>query len=104
VVKKDMAEPSLKILSPEVKPDYECLVENDLPFAEDVRSYRFPPLDKIVTVSGKVVTQHRNLPSDDLQRAMSEFVDKMDLSAFGTDENGGVHAYGRDIFTAIPPN
>lgn len=88
VVKKDMAEPSLKILSPEVKPDYECLIENDLPFAEDVRSYRFPPLDKIVTVSGKIVTQHRNLPSDDLQSAMSEFVDKMDLSTFGTDENG----------------
>jgi ATP-dependent DNA helicase 2 subunit 2 len=88
VVKKDMAEPSLKILSPEVKPDYECLIENDLPFAEDVRSYRFPPLDKIVTVSGKVVTQHRNLPSDDLQSAMNEFVDKMDLSTLGTDEDG----------------
>ena len=55
VVKKDMAEPLLKILSPEIKPDYECLIENELPFAEDVRSYRFPPLDKIVTVSGKAV-------------------------------------------------
>jgi ATP-dependent DNA helicase 2 subunit 2 len=88
VVKKDMAEPLLKILSPEVKPDYECLIENELPFAEDVRSYRFPPLDKIVTVSGNVLTQHRNLPSNNLQSAMSTFVDKMDLSTLGTDENG----------------
>ena len=83
-----MAEPLLKILSPEVKPDYECLIENELPFAEDVRPYRFPPLDKIVTVSGKVLTQHRNLPSGDLQSAMSAFVDKMDLSTFGTGEDG----------------
>lgn len=87
VVKKDMAEPLLKILSPEIKPDYECLVENELPFAEDVRSYRFPPLDKIVTVSGKVLTQHRNLPGEDLQSAMSAFVDEMDLSTFGANEN-----------------
>jgi ATP-dependent DNA helicase 2 subunit 2 len=83
-----MAEPLLKILSPEVKPDYECLIENELPFAEDVRPYRFPPLHKIVTVSGKVLTKHRNLPSHDLQNAMNAFVDKMDLSTFGTDENG----------------
>jgi ATP-dependent DNA helicase 2 subunit 2 len=83
-----MAEPLLKILSPEVKPDYECLIENELPFAEDVRSYRFPSLDKIVTISGKILTQHRNLPSNELQRAMNTFVDKMDLSTFGADENG----------------
>ena len=82
-----MAEPVLKILSAEVKPDYECLIENELPFAEDVRQYRFPPLDKIVTVSGKTLTQHRNLPSDDLQSAMDAFVDKMDLSTLETDEN-----------------
>jgi len=83
-----MAEPLLKILSPEVKPDYECLIENELPFAEDVRQYLFPPIDKIVTVSGQVLAHHRNLPSKDLQSAMDAFVDKMDLSAFGTDESG----------------
>lgn len=83
-----MSEPLLKILSPEVRPDYECLIENELPFAEDVRGYRFPPLDKIVTVSGKILTQHRNLPSDDLVKAMSDFVDHMDLSTLDQDEDG----------------
>ncbi len=88
-----MSEPLLKILSPEVRADYECLIENDLPFAEDVRPYRFPPLDKIVTVSGKILKQHRNLPSDDLMDAMGSFVDSMDLSTFNRDDNGHPSEY-----------
>ena len=69
----------LVLLAPSVEADYECLIEVQLPFAEDVRSYRFPPLDKIITVSGKVVTEHRNLPSTALKNAMSDYVDSMDF-------------------------
>ena len=79
-VKKDMSEPQLTMLSPHITEDIECLIENDLPFAEDLRTYRFPPLDKIVTVSGKTLTSHRNLPSDDLLSAMSDYVDNMSLT------------------------
>ncbi|KAK5047638.1 hypothetical protein LTR84_006303 [Exophiala bonariae] len=79
LVKKDGAEPILTILSPLANQEIECLVENVLPFAEDIRSYRFPPLDKIVTISGKELTEHRNLPSDDLLNSMSDFVDSMSL-------------------------
>ncbi|KAJ5888427.1 hypothetical protein N7495_008468 [Penicillium taxi] len=59
--------------------NYECLIEVQVPFSEDVRSYRFPPLDKVITVSGKIVTEHRNLPTDSLQEAMSNYVDSMEL-------------------------
>lgn len=79
LVKKDMSEPILTILSPLIEEDTECLIENILPFAEDVRFYRFPPLDKVLTVSGKELTQHRNLPSDKLLQSMSDFVDGMSL-------------------------
>ncbi|KIV88422.1 hypothetical protein PV10_08108 [Exophiala mesophila] len=79
LVKKDMNEPILTILSPLATQEIECLVENVLPFAEDVRTYRFPPLDKVLTVSGKALTEHRNLPNDDLLNSMSEFVDSMNL-------------------------
>ncbi|EXJ82161.1 hypothetical protein A1O1_08230 [Capronia coronata CBS 617.96] len=79
LVKKDMAEPIITLLSPLVAKDVECLIENILPFAEDVRSYRFPALDKVLTVSGKEITQHRNLPSEDLLQSMSDFVDSMSL-------------------------
>jgi len=78
-VKKDMAEPVVTLLSPLVETDIECLIENVLPFAEDIRSYRFPPLDKVLTVSGKSLTQHRNLPGDELLHAMDDYVDRMSL-------------------------
>jgi ATP-dependent DNA helicase 2 subunit 2 len=93
VVKKDNAEPLLTLLSPSVEKDYECLIENQLPFREDIRSYRFPPIDKIVTVSGKVLTQHRNLPSKDLSMAMSDFVEQMDISHFDRNDEGEAAEY-----------
>ncbi|PGH15087.1 ATP-dependent DNA helicase II subunit 2 [Helicocarpus griseus UAMH5409] len=78
--------PLVVLLAPSIEPDYECLLEVQLPFAEDVRSYRFPPLDKVVTVSGKTVTEHRNLPNDNLLSHMADFVDSMDLTK--KDEEG----------------
>ncbi|KAJ5212171.1 uncharacterized protein N7498_003817 [Penicillium cinerascens] len=79
LVTKEAKPPMIVLLAPSIEPDYECLIELQLPFAEDVRSYRFPPLDKVVTVSGKIVTEHRNLPNDDLKDAMSQYVDSMEL-------------------------
>ncbi|KAL1296994.1 hypothetical protein AAFC00_004590 [Neodothiora populina] len=80
VTKIDKA-PLIVLLAPSIELDHECLYEVELPFAEDVRSYRFPSLDKVVTVSGKQLKQHRNLPNDDLMNAMSDYVDAMDLTS-----------------------
>ncbi|KAL4881131.1 ATP-dependent DNA helicase II subunit 2 [Aspergillus karnatakaensis] len=88
LVAKENKAPILVLLAPSIEPEYECLLEVQLPFAEDVRTYRFPPLDKVITVSGKVVTQHRNLPDDDLMDAMEKYVDSMEL--LDTDEDGDV--------------
>lgn len=88
LVAKENKEPRILLLAPNIEPDFECLYDVELPFAEDVRSYRFPPLDRVVTVSGKVLKMHRNLPSDPLIDAMSDYVDSMDLSAFGKDDDG----------------
>ncbi|RAL06125.1 ATP-dependent DNA helicase 2 subunit KU80 [Aspergillus ibericus CBS 121593] len=86
MVLKENKAPVIVLLAPSIEPDYECLLEAQLPFAEDVRTYRFPPLDRVITVSGKVVTQHRNLPNDDLLDAMDKYVQSMELA--DTDENG----------------
>ncbi|KAK2802621.1 ATP-dependent DNA helicase II subunit 2 [Onygenales sp. PD_10] len=88
LVPKDGRSPLIVLLAPSIEPDYECLLEVQIPFAEDVRSYRFPPLDKVVTVSGKTVTEHRNLPSDELLANMVKYVDSMDLTE--VDENGEI--------------
>ena len=89
-VAKDEKPPQLLLLipNPKLEGDFECLYDVPLPFAEDVRNYRFPPLDKILTVSGGVLTKHRLLPDGDLNNAMSDYVDAMDISEFGVDDDG----------------
>ena len=88
LVAKTDKNPVLILLAPSIESDYECLLDVQLPFAEDLRSYKFPPLDRVVTVSGKVITEHRNIPSEALNSAMSDYVDRMDLSTFGKDDEG----------------
>ncbi|TKA24415.1 hypothetical protein B0A50_06735 [Salinomyces thailandicus] len=92
-VAKENREPRVLLLAPNIEPDLECLYDIELPFAEDVRSYKFPPLDRVVTVSGKKLTVHRNLPSDELIEAMDSYVDSMDLSTFGVDDEGQAAEY-----------
>lgn len=89
-VAKDDKDPYVHLLIPSPRLDNEtdCLYDVPLPFAEDVRPYQFPPLDKVLTVDGIVIKQHRLLPTDDLKKAMSDFVDAMDLSNFGKDDEG----------------
>ena len=88
IVTKDGKDPTLVLLAPHMDTDLECLYDVPLPFAEDVRSYQFPPLDKVVTVSGQTLTEHRLLPTDELNEAMSDYVDAMDLSAYGSNMEG----------------
>lgn len=85
---KENSKPLILLLVPSIESEYECLIDVELPFAEDIRPYRFPPLDRVVTMSGKVLNQHRNLPSTNLIQAMSDYVDHMDLSSFGKDDEG----------------
>ena len=88
LVPKTDRPPVLVLLAPSIDLDYECLLDVQLPFAEDVRTYKFPPLDRVLTVSGKVLKEHRNLPTDVLSTAMGDYVDRMDLSTFGKDDEG----------------
>lgn len=90
IVVKDGKEPLLVLLAPHIDSTFECLYDVPLPFAEDVRSYQFPPLDKVLTANGKTLTKHRLLPSNELSEAMSDYVDAMDLSEYGADSNGYV--------------
>ncbi|KAB5570224.1 SPOC like C-terminal domain-containing protein [Coniochaeta sp. 2T2.1] len=94
-VNKDNSKPFLHLLIPDPKLEGEadCLFDVPLPFAEDIRSYQFPPLDKVITVEGTVLKQHRLLPTPDLTKAVSDLVDAMDLSKFGKDNDGNPTEY-----------
>ena len=103
LVTKADREPLITLLAPSIEVDYECLLDVQLPFAEDVRSYKFPPLDRVITVSGKEIREHRNLPNDALCAAMSDYVDRMDLSQFGKDDEGNPAEYMNmtDIYSPV---
>ncbi|KAI0168260.1 SPOC like C-terminal domain-containing protein [Pestalotiopsis sp. NC0098] len=88
IVVKDGKDPALVLLAPHIDVDFECLYDIPMPFAEDVRQYPFPPLDKVVTVQNNVLTKHRFLPSEDLLEAMDEYVDAMDISTYALDDEG----------------
>jgi ATP-dependent DNA helicase 2 subunit 2 len=102
LVTKEGKEPQIVLLRPEPGPEagYQCLYECTLPFAEDVRSYQFPPLDKVVTVTGNALTKHRLLPTEQLEQAMSDYVDAMDISELGgKNEEGYVESTAASLTT-----
>ncbi|KAI1374544.1 ATP-dependent DNA helicase II subunit 2 [Hypoxylon crocopeplum] len=105
IVTKDGKDPALILLAPNIEPEFECLYDVPLPFAEDVRNYQFPPLDKVITVTGNIKTEkHRLLPGKELQDAMDDYVDAMDISTWEKDEEGNrglEYAQVEDVF--CPP-
>ncbi|KAF1834420.1 SPOC domain-like protein [Decorospora gaudefroyi] len=101
-VAKDLKPPLLLLLVPRIEPEWEALVDVELPFEEDMRRYKFPPLDRKLTVSGKTITEHKDLPTSDLLDAMSDYVDAMDLSTFGRDEDGNEQEYAKPEDTFSP--
>lgn len=68
-----------------------------------MRAYKFPPLDKVKTVTGKVLDKHRHIPTTDMDKYMSDYVDSMDLSTLGQDDEGNPSEYitVEDTFSPI---
>lgn len=54
-----------------------------MPFADDVRKYTFPSLERLVNKKGEVVENHPYIPTEEQQEAMDGFVDAMDLMYAG---------------------
>ncbi|KAL8370347.1 hypothetical protein RB595_000634 [Gaeumannomyces hyphopodioides] len=103
LVTKDGKDPQIVLLMPEIDVELECLYDVPLPFAEDLRHYQFPPLDKVVTLSGQTMTKHRLLPSDALEQAISDYVDAMDLSTYnaGDDDESSEYAAIDETFSPM---
>ncbi|KAF2850056.1 ATP-dependent DNA helicase-like protein II [Plenodomus tracheiphilus IPT5] len=102
LVTKELKPPVMVLLVPRIEPEWEALVDVELPFEEDMRRYKFPPLDRKLTLSGKTITEHKDLPTENLVSAMSDYVDAMDLSTFGRDEDGNEEEYAKIEDTYAP--
>ncbi|PWN54480.1 SPOC domain-like protein [Violaceomyces palustris] len=87
-VRKDRNEPELGVLMPCVEETYDCFYYTRAPFREDVKKFIFPPLDRILKKDGREVRNGPNLPSEEQQREMDDFVDAMDLMHADKDDSG----------------
>ncbi|KAJ2956340.1 hypothetical protein NQZ79_g7801 [Umbelopsis isabellina] len=78
-VAKEDQQPKLGILMPYFEPHVDALHFVRVPFAEDLRQFPFAPLDVVVLPNGKELTEHKNLPTKELEDAMDDFVSRMEL-------------------------
>ncbi|KAK0198079.1 SPOC domain-like protein [Armillaria mellea] len=88
-VTKDGMDPKMGVLSPAIFDKVECLLWAQMPFADDVRKYTFPSLDRLVNKKGEVITEHPYLPTEEQLDAMDNFVDAMDVMAAGEKDEEG---------------
>lgn len=81
----------LSLDSSQSTPPFSRFVFDDfgqIPFAEDVRSYKFASLTNYFNVKGGRIESHPYLPTEEHVRAMDDFVDGMDLMDAAEDDNG----------------
>lgn len=74
-VRKANTPATMVLLGPYLETDAETLIMAQLPFADDVRQFKFAPLDRIRTARGMIRDSHRFLPTKALDSAMAAFVD-----------------------------
>ncbi|KAF3904370.1 hypothetical protein AA313_de0209514 [Arthrobotrys entomopaga] len=102
LVLKDDKPPVIIAMAPVIEPEYECLVDVQLPFAEDIRQYKFAPLETVKTLTGKVLEKHRLIPTQELQEAMNDYVEAMDLTQIeGANDASIPFAQPDDIFSPL---
>ncbi|KAF8845541.1 ku80-like protein [Paxillus ammoniavirescens] len=89
MVTRDGADPKMGVLSPVVWPGVDVLLWVQMPFADDVRHYTFPSLSTLTSRSGERITKHAYLPTEEQLEAMDKFVDAMDLTDAGEEEEDG---------------
>ncbi|KAI0039555.1 SPOC domain-like protein [Auriscalpium vulgare] len=93
-VTKNGSDPKMGVLAPCRFEKVDCFLWVQMPFADDVRKYTFPPLEHLVNKKSEHVTKHPYIPTDEQLEAMENFVDAMDLMDAGDkDEEGNRGAW-----------
>lgn len=96
-VRRANAEPKLGVLHPVTRADEDTAADYfhfaEIPFSDDLKRYTFPSLDRVITADGKVLKDHRTLPTDKMVSAMEGLIDSMDLMHAFKDEEGQGQAW-----------
>ncbi|CUA73760.1 ATP-dependent DNA helicase II subunit 2 [Rhizoctonia solani] len=101
-VNRDDSDPKMGICKAEPgEADYMMWVQ--IPFAEDVRRYWFPSLERYVSKKGEVLKEHPYIPTSDMNAAMDEWVDNMDLMDAGPKDENGLRTEWFDLTQSFNP-
>ncbi|KAG8743939.1 ATP-dependent DNA helicase II subunit 2 [Ceratobasidium sp. 414] len=74
-----------------------------VPFAEDLRRFSFPSLERYVSKKGEVLTEHPYIPTSEMHSAMDNWVDSMDLMDAGPKGEDGNRAEWFDLTQSFNP-
>ncbi|QRW05625.1 ATP-dependent DNA helicase II subunit 2, related protein [Ceratobasidium sp. AG-Ba] len=101
-VSRDDAEPKMGICKAEPgEVDYMMWVQ--VPFAEDLRRFSFPSLERYVSKKGDVLTEHPYIPTSKMSIAMDDWVDSMDLMDAGPKGEDGNRTEWFDLTLSFNP-
>ncbi|CAE6469453.1 unnamed protein product [Rhizoctonia solani] len=101
-VNRDDSDPKMGVCKAEPgEVDYMMWVQ--IPFAEDVRRYPFPSLDRYVTKKNEVLEEHPYIPTSDMNAAMDDWVDNMDLTDAGPKDENGLRTEWFDLTQSFNP-
>ncbi|KAL5640802.1 hypothetical protein ACGC1H_001326 [Rhizoctonia solani] len=101
-VNRDDSDPKMGVCKAEPgEVDYMMWVQ--VPFAEDVRRYPFPSLDRYVTKKNEVLEEHPYIPTSDMNAAMDDWVDNMDLTDAGPKDENGIRTEWFDLTQSFNP-
>ncbi|CAG8571194.1 4356_t:CDS:10 [Cetraspora pellucida] len=64
-----------------------------IPYIQDCHHFAFPSFDRVISKSGKELTNHNYLPNDEMLEKMDHFIDGMDLMSAAKDEEGSTKEY-----------
>lgn len=78
----------VQVRSPALRMHRRLILIAQMPYSDDVRSYNFPSLKHLVNKAGKVLEEHKNLPTKAMDDVMRAFIQKNDLETAGRDEDG----------------
>ncbi|KEP54595.1 putative ATP-dependent DNA helicase II subunit 2, related protein [Rhizoctonia solani 123E] len=101
-VNRDDSDPKMGVCKAEPgEVDYMMWVQ--IPFAEDVRRYPFPSLDRYVTKKNEVLEEHPYIPTSDMNAAMDDWVENMDLADAGPKDENGLRTEWFDLTQSFNP-
>ncbi|CAE6491403.1 unnamed protein product [Rhizoctonia solani] len=101
-VNRDDSDPKMGVCKAEPgEVDYLMWVQ--IPFAEDIRRYNFPSLDQYTTKKGEVLKEHPYIPTSEMEAAMEDWVDSMDLTDAGPRDENGIRTEWFDLTQSFNP-